>query len=183
MEVANPQRMGDAVPLVNPTRIRSADNPNGPPQSRSDRAQLPKLSSTPRMPRSPLVTSQHPPFTTQEDPNVGRISNPPTPAGRIGNPPYVAKQERVMGIEPTPPAWKAGALPLSYTRGQYQTSTIIDWTMAGAGFEPAKALPPDLQSGPFGHSGIPPNRVRLANRPLTQFSQTHNRHNSFGDNS
>ena len=25
-----------------------------------------------------------------------------------------------------------------------------------AGFEPAKAKPPDLQSGPFGHSGIPP---------------------------
>ncbi len=25
-------------------------------------------------------------------------------------------QERVMGIEPTCPAWKAGALPLSYTR-------------------------------------------------------------------
>ncbi len=24
--------------------------------------------------------------------------------------------ERVMGIEPTCPAWKAGALPLSYTR-------------------------------------------------------------------
>ena len=26
--------------------------------------------------------------------------------------------ERVMGIEPTQPAWKAGALPLSYTRGK-----------------------------------------------------------------
>ena len=26
------------------------------------------------------------------------------------------KLERVMGIEPTWPAWKAGALPLSYTR-------------------------------------------------------------------
>jgi hypothetical protein len=25
--------------------------------------------------------------------------------------------ERVMGIEPISPAWKAGALPLSYTRG------------------------------------------------------------------
>ena len=25
-----------------------------------------------------------------------------------------------------------------------------------AGFEPAKAVPPDLQSGPFGRSGIPP---------------------------
>jgi hypothetical protein len=58
-----------------------------------------------------------------------------------------------MGIEPTPPAWKAGALPLSYTRNFI---TNIAKTMAGAGFEPAKAEPPDLQSGPFGHSGIPP---------------------------
>jgi hypothetical protein len=57
-----------------------------------------------------------------------------------------------MGIEPTWPAWKAGTLPLSYTRKPNFFST-----MAGAGFEPAKALPPDLQSGPFGHSGIPPN--------------------------
>jgi hypothetical protein len=28
--------------------------------------------------------------------------------------------------------------------------------MGGAGFEPAKALPPDLQSGPFGRLGIHP---------------------------
>ena len=28
----------------------------------------------------------------------------------------VCDVERVMGIEPTQPAWKAGALPLSYTR-------------------------------------------------------------------
>src|SRR5579872_633141 len=28
--------------------------------------------------------------------------------------------------------------------------------MGEAGFEPAKAEPPDLQSGPFDHSGIPP---------------------------
>ena len=27
----------------------------------------------------------------------------------------------------------------------------------GAGFEPAKAEPADLQSAPFGHSGTPPN--------------------------
>ena len=26
------------------------------------------------------------------------------------------KMERVMGIEPTRPAWKAGVLPLNYTR-------------------------------------------------------------------
>ena len=28
----------------------------------------------------------------------------------------VASMERVMGIEPTQPAWKAGVLPLNYTR-------------------------------------------------------------------
>jgi hypothetical protein len=29
---------------------------------------------------------------------------------------YFARLERVMGIEPTLPAWKAGVLPLNYTR-------------------------------------------------------------------
>ena len=29
---------------------------------------------------------------------------------------YLNSAERVKGIEPSPPAWKAGALPLSYTR-------------------------------------------------------------------
>ncbi len=31
--------------------------------------------------------------------------------------------------------------------------------MGGAGFEPAKAMPPDLQSGPFSHLGIHPGSV------------------------
>ena len=36
--------------------------------------------------------------------------------------------------------------------------TIIpnESTMAGAGFEPAKAVPPDLQSGPVGRFGTLP---------------------------
>ena len=29
--------------------------------------------------------------------------------------------------------------------------------MVGEGFEPSKAVPTDLQSAPFGHSGIPPS--------------------------
>src|SRR5690606_25830800 len=33
----------------------------------------------------------------------------------------------------------------------------------GAGFEPAKAAPADLQSAPFGHSGTPP-RIHLSPR-------------------
>jgi hypothetical protein len=32
--------------------------------------------------------------------------------------------------------------------------------VVGAGFEPAKALPPDLQSGPVGRLGIPPGSKR-----------------------
>ena len=32
--------------------------------------------------------------------------------------------ERVKGIEPSPPAWKAGALPLSYTRIKFQNGTV-----------------------------------------------------------
>ena len=43
------------------------------------------------------------------------------------NPPRLTREgtrERVTGIEPAWPAWKAGALPLSYTR--------VRWGMAGA---------------------------------------------------
>ena len=40
-------------------------------------------------------------------------------------------RERVMGIEPTYPAWKAGVLPLNYTR-------IFNCSQVGVtGFEPA----------------------------------------------
>ena len=35
----------------------------------------------------------------------------------------------------------------------------------GAGFEPAKAEPSDLQSDPFGRSGTPPKRGRIFNAP------------------
>lgn len=90
---------------------------------------------------------------------------------------YMSTEERVMGIEPTPPAWKAGALPLSYTRKLSRPANRLYHQhlreqrsgreiMAGAGFEPAKAEPPDLQSGPFGHSGIPPKRHATAVRNL-----------------
>ena len=37
---------------------------------------------------------------------------------------FFCEVERVMGIEPTWPAWKAGALPLSYTR----TNKLINYS-------------------------------------------------------
>ena len=77
--------------------------------------------------------------------------------------------ERVMGIEPTSSAWKAEVLPLNYTRwilcrfhppslnrNRPGSRTLVE----GVGFEPTKAEPPDLQSGPFGRSGTPPQRKR-----------------------
>ncbi len=33
--------------------------------------------------------------------------------------------------------------------------------VVGEGFEPSKAVPADLQSAPFGHSGIPPRDVAM----------------------
>ena len=44
----------------------------------------------------------------------------------LSRPPHISVRKRVMGIEPTYPAWKAGVLPLNYTR-----------TVGVTGFEPA----------------------------------------------
>ena len=41
--------------------------------------------------------------------------------------------------------------------------------MGGAGFEPAKAVPPDLQSGPFGRLGIHPCFVSTPSRDIAGF--------------
>lgn len=85
-----------------------------------------------------------------------------------------------MGIEPTPSAWKAEVLPLNYTRltlsiaADTQTvppipgrktktypRRISHWwlyVVEGAGFEPAKAEPSDLQSDPVDRLGTPPKK-------------------------
>ena len=62
-----------------------------------------------------------------------------------------------MGIEPTPSAWKAEVLPLNYARKPLLVR--IRNELEGAGFEPAKAKPSDLQSDPFDRSGTPPNET------------------------
>ena len=71
-----------------------------------------------------------------------------------------------MGIEPTWPAWKAGALPLSYTRECAQRGAAPQADLVGRrGFEPLKAEPTDLQSVPFGHFGISPGKLTLRSFP------------------
>ena len=90
------------------------------------------------------------------------------------------KMERMMRIELTPSAWKAEVLPLNYIRIKLERKTRFELaTLAlarrcstpeplphvelveGDGFEPSKAQLTDLQSAPFGHSGIPRNFVCL----------------------
>ena len=45
----------------------------------------------------------------------------------------------------------------------------------GDGFEPSKAVPADLQSDPFGHSGTPPGYFILGNVFPTHYSSvSHN---------
>ena len=44
-------------------------------------------------------------------------------------------EKRVMGIEPTYPAWKAGVLPLNYTR--MVAETVFVYSIGVTGFEPA----------------------------------------------
>ena len=87
-----------------------------------------------------------------------------------------------MRIELTWSAWKADVLPLNYIRTILERKTrfelatlalarrcstseplphmmifIQKWKLVeGDGFEPSKAQLTDLQSAPFGHSGIPP---------------------------
>ena len=94
-----------------------------------------------------------------------------------------SKKERVKGVEPSSLAWKAIALPLSYTRWcpcwrEMSNNGItllvvfswiyIDWAsrfivVGSAGFEPAKAMPSDLQSDPFDRSGNSPSLYLSSN--------------------
>src|SRR5205085_12083071 len=67
---------------------------------------------------------------------------------------------------PRPPAWKAGALPLSYSRNAIpRVPRRYQW-WGGEDLNPRRRTPADLQSAPFGHLGTSPNPPPRAERPL-----------------
>ena len=82
---------------------------------------------------------------------------------------YASRMERVAGIEPAQPAWKAGVLPLNYTRLIYSAlpALLPPRTFSGGGgwIRTTEACASDLQSDPFGHSGTPPIRTRRGRSP------------------
>ena len=66
--------------------------------------------------------------------------------------------ERAAGIEPASSAWKAEVIAIIRCPLVFQTNNLKPGKLVeGEGFEPSKAEPSDLQSDPFGHSGIPPD--------------------------
>ena len=67
--------------------------------------------------------------------------------------------ERVAGIEPARPAWKAGVLPLNYTR----LGNFSDYNKNGGGgrIRTFEAFATDLQSVGFDRSPTPPILVLL----------------------
>jgi hypothetical protein len=68
--------------------------------------------------------------------------------------------ERVAGIEPAQPAWKAGVLPLNYTRLLPELYDYQSTHNGGGGWiRTTEARASDLQSDPFSHSGTPPSRA------------------------
>ena len=71
--------------------------------------------------------------------------------------------ERETGIEPASLAWKAKVLPLNYSRtcgraDDVSDSWQLDWWRE-LDSNQRRRKPTDLQSAPFSHSGIPPQRA------------------------
>jgi hypothetical protein len=69
------------------------------------------------------------------------------------------EDERVTGIEPASPAWKAGALPLSYTRvccnivPDLSSSCLLDWQWRDPLEGSAPSLPDVPLETPSGYLG------------------------------
>ena len=74
----------------------------------------------------------------------------------ILNPLAFILPKRVTGIEPVCPAWKAGALPLSYTRESIAACGLAGFIGQRGIRTPEGRRPPDLQSGAIDHSAICP---------------------------
>ena len=75
---------------------------------------------------------------------------------------FFAFLERETGIEPASSAWKAGVLPLNYSRPGEPLATcqpeFVWWRRLDSNQRRRK--PTDLQSAPFSHSGTPPRGAR-----------------------
>ncbi len=66
-------------------------------------------------------------------------------------------QSAPFGHSGTPP--RGIAYSLAFARKDVSGDSFSKQMVVGEGFEPSKAVPADLQSAPFGHSGTPPRGI------------------------
>ena len=62
-------------------------------------------------------------------------------------------------MNPRPPGYEPDELPTALPRDVCAVGLSQRRLVERDGFEPSKAVPTDLQSAPFGHSGTPPDYV------------------------
>ena len=87
-------------------------------------------------------------------------------------------KERVKGIEPSQPAWKAGALPLSYTRMKLtQRATEDDPHDLRLSRNQLKQQPPATRF-PADRPNPPPNRRQMEPGTHSEWTATQDRTNS-----
>ena len=182
------QQVDRSVILVpfDPVRRRRSARPRRPPRRLDTPATSSTLRRLPPRPGSPLrgragdgnrthVACLEGRYSTIElHPRLVCVRHPGSIAGRLRyssspatEPWSVPAADSLFAIvPPCAPAIKFQSVP--YPSGR---------DMGGAGFEPAKALPPDLQSGPFGRLGIHPRisicsvSIRSQSHPSISVSQ------------
>src|ERR671919_1938936 len=104
VNVNPPRRIGVPMPMARNTPARTI-SPT-PVQTRMFRIRFPPQLGPANMLMSSL------PFEAAPRGQKASVAGRDVPVNRQ----LAEEEERVTGIEPAPPAWKAGALPLSYTR-------------------------------------------------------------------
>ena len=80
------------------------------------------------------------------------------------------KKQGIEDLSATLKSTSEGARIYGSNRRKDTKTIATDWkrkVVVGDGFEPSKSATADLQSAPFGRSGIPPNGAGEGNRTLT----------------
>src|SRR6266511_735906 len=124
-------------------RASATPQPSAPHSPRSS----PKPSASPSPSPSPSASPSPEPSPSPSQSPEPSPSPTPEPARVLRAVRTTLRVERVKGIEPSSPAWKAGALPLSYTRAGLHGSsarTVLSQDLAGEDLGPRHELLPGI---------------------------------------
>ena len=128
------------------------------------------LSKSAARPRFRAGAETEPAATAPRDkpPSPGRHQRGQTPARLSPNPGRRTdrwKMERVTGIEPAQPAWKAGTLPLSYTRNPREPNDTRGEAQSPRIIADIPSAPPPVPPKPTS-TAPPAGKCRMCTRPV-----------------